>query len=102
MNCRDNDLAIVISAQKVMNPLTGETITVVKAGTIVKVVRLVDETIWEIEEPIAFQVDVLFMFLRYVCLAIDDSELRPIRGEGITDDQVAELYAPAAREVAHG
>ncbi len=89
MNCELHDLAIVIHDQLVTHPLTGAQLVAVKAGAIVKLVGLRDKTMWEIEEPISFTINMFFATATLICTAICDSELRPLRDHG--DDAVDEV-----------
>lgn len=96
MNCCLHDLAIVIHDQLITHPLTGAPLVAVKSGVVVKLVGLHDGTMWEIEEPIRFTVDMLFATATLTCWAICDSELRPLRdcGDDAVDEMLVRVGAP--------
>jgi hypothetical protein len=105
MNCKPGDLAVVIRDQLLKDAV------VVRSGQLVKVVRLTEANVgaghvWQIEEPIRFVITLPLPFGLAVAmsgevLGIDDSELRPIRGNEVTDEQVRELFTPSPlKEVA--
>lgn len=102
MNCRPGDLAILIEDLWLEHPYTGERKTFVASGALVRVVSLDPDGCWNIEEPRRFQIVLEGpprIMLMGVLTAIRDGVLRPIRADGVTDDQVAELYVPSGYQV---
>lgn len=87
MNCKPNDLAVVVNAP---GPQTRFMV-----GKIVRVTRLVfdGEPCWEYEGKR------IETGLGYIDL-IEDEFLRPINADGITADEVRALYAPKQSKVA--
>jgi hypothetical protein len=85
MNCQPGDLAVIVNAP---GPQTRFMV-----GKIVKVTRLVfdGEPCWEYEGK---RIDT-----GIGCIdVIEDEFLRPIRADGVTHDEVRELYAPEPTE----
>lgn len=89
MNCRPGDLAVIVK------PAGKQTLCLV--GKIVRVTVAVyegGEWCWEYEGERLLQSR--FGVLWY----IEDDLLRPIRPDGVADDEVRKLYAPQTPEVA--
>lgn len=112
MNCKPGDLCVVIEVPNVVNTRTGEKIPAMRLGTVVRVVRLKEANViidpagnllvWEFEEPVPFSVE--FSTGEQFSGAIagmGDEVLRPLRGNGVTDEEVLELFEPTpVKEVA--
>ena len=110
MNCRPDDLAILIEDLWLENPLSGERKTLLASGAIVRCVSLdSSDNCWHIEEPRR----ITLVFERFPRLRIDcvlsgirDDVLRPIRHPG--DDAVDEMvrgvscFVTRTGEVTHG
>lgn len=107
MNCRPGDLAFVIDPPYVDNKRTGERIQLVRRWTVVRVTHLTEANmgvlpgesplVWDIEEPIP--VSVRFSTGTMFCGLIEglaDEALRPLRADGVTDEEVRELYTPSS------
>lgn len=93
MNCRQNDLAVLIEDLWLENPLSGERKTLLAAGAIVRCISLDPaDNCWNIEEP--RRISVVFerfprMLIDCVLSGIRDDVLRPIRPQ--SDDAVDEM-----------
>lgn len=82
MNCKPGDLAIVV------RNLDGN------VGKLLHVERPFPKPGWWICTPLGtFHTADVGDTRGLICAA--DSALRPIRGDGVTDDEVTELYAPS-------
>lgn len=93
MNCRPGDIAVVVKPGWVEH--RGQQFNVVNPGTVVRVVRLENADVWQLEEPIPFKVaNPNGSWMSGEVEAIGDSYLRPIRPGDVTDDEVRELFAP--------
>lgn len=99
MNCKPGDMAVVVKDEcYLIHPWTLERVQLLKPGTIVRVMRLgTRDGYWEIEEPlyISFRFPVAGNTGVAVISAISDDLLRPLRGDGVSDDEVRELYTPS-------
>lgn len=96
MNCKPKDLAVVVKDEcYLVHPWTLERVSILKPGTIVRVLHTAPpDGYWVIEEPLR----VRFEFKETgtsgfaIIAAISDDLLRPLKGDGISDDEVRELY----------
>lgn len=116
MNCRENDLAILIEDLWLENPLSGERKTLLASGALVRCVSLDPiDNCWNIEEP--RRISLMFEQaprIRIDCVlsGIRDDVLRPIRDPGDEAvDEMVRLAGPApmtltellrGEETAHG
>lgn len=101
MNCKPGDLAIVVYDTQPRN-----------IGQIVKVLRAASRPQhgeWEVEPTspnflihwIAKDRNVRFGdYKNWRWIVVPDSDLRPIRGDGITEEEVRSLYSPKHTEAA--
>lgn len=95
MNCKPGDIAYLTQDLFIECRGSGEKALLVRRGTIVSVERLGGPAWWLIATPIPYSLK-----LRCGCVALgtiagfDDCLLRPLRGDGLTQQEVDQLYAP--------
>lgn len=99
MNCKPNDVAVVIRDITICDLFGPGHVRIVKSGTIVRVLVVDANAVWTIEDPFVVR-GVFACGIPFHCTVtgIDDSELRPLKGDGVSDDEVRELYGPVLSE----
>jgi hypothetical protein len=99
MNCKPGDVAYLTQDLFIQCRGCGEKALLVKRGTVVTVERLGGPAWWFIADPIPFAVRTSCgAEARDTITGFDDYLLRPFRAEGVTPDEVRELYAPRLPE----
>lgn len=95
MNCKPGDVAYLTQDLFMQCRGCGEKALLVRAGTVVTVERLGGPEWWVIKEPIPFRVRLSCgAEARDTITGFEDYLLRPFRGDGVTQQEVDQLYAP--------
>lgn len=106
MNCRPGDLAFIVGLPSGL-ALNGRPVQLTKEppflmfGVLHWRLEVVVETVLRVGGWNTFTGEYMEAGSIGVVHEVPDENLRPIRGNGVTDDEVRELYAPTL-EVAHG
>lgn len=98
LRCKPDDMALVIKPKTVRCPACGSVATAVRAGTVVRVVRVLFDTEWQLEEPI--KVDTLFSCgsrLFGAVISLEDEILQPLPAD--PDAQITDTELPVPEKV---
>lgn len=79
LRCKPGDMALVIKPKTAMCPACGAQATAVRAGAVVRVLRLLVATEWELEEPINVRAEFSCGSRLYgAVISLEDEILQPL------------------------